>query len=100
MTDVADLIARLDALSIAWSLDRNNHRLYYEAVAENLDRLPADVGGYDESEIPPADRQAAIETDQLYEVKAWPTTPVGHLRVASHDLATALKRMVEALEAD
>lgn len=97
MTTLEELFAKLTDLSIAWSIERNEHRLDYVPLCHYINNHPLD---YDENDITPQHLQRALATDELVEVRAYPSTPVGFIEVAGPDLRTALERLVAALNGD
>lgn len=95
MRTLEELFARLTDLSIAWSVERNEHKLVYEPLAHYVNNHPLD---YDEEDITPEHLAAALKADELVEVRAYPATPGGFIEVAGPDLHTALQRLVDMLD--
>lgn len=68
----------------------NNHRDFYETVAQYLDR--------DNFELDPAIKAEMIASDTVVEVQCYAHTPVGAYLVLDHDIDRALTKMLEILE--
>lgn len=73
------------------SLQHNEHRSYYdsiekwEAAANHGDADPVDFGW-----VSVEQRQKAIETDSVWELRWYPRTPVGFIRLIACDLDVLL----------
>jgi hypothetical protein len=89
---VEELVAWLDANTLAWSVEVNEHKLYYDSAAERLARMRSlDIFEEDDPQ------EAMVAADRIVEARAYPTTPVGFVQVADVTVEAALRRLVDGL---
>lgn len=86
------LVHRLPRHECELVITHNPHRTDYATVARYLELCDERGHGYDESELAPEDRAAAIEADELWVIQWYPDTPVGSCVVAAATLERALAR--------
>lgn len=91
-----DLIRKLieknpNSISITYN---DNHSCYRNAREEI--ELLEELGCLDEENCPLDVRAKCAELDQLWEVRVYPTSPVGFVNFYHWDLTAALQKMCEA----
>lgn len=84
--DVLADMAWLDENAVTWSIEVNPERAVYEPRAEYLD--------YIDAEEP---REPLLAAPNLYDVRAYPSTPVGFVRTCDTNLADAVRRLREEI---
>lgn len=75
--------------AIHHSIQHNQHRVYYQEVADYLDE------GGTSGDITPEDRAECIRTGEVWEIHWYPNTPIGFHRVAAPTLERAIARAWE-----
>jgi hypothetical protein len=68
---------------IAHSIHLNEHRVYYQSVAEYLDDEGAPT-------VTPTDREECIRTGDVWVLHWYPETPIGFYRIAAPTLERLL----------
>lgn len=71
------------------TLEHNDHRNYYQSLADYLKDVEARGGTEPDWESPEA-RQRAIDTDEYWTLQWYPNTPVGFNHVAAPTLEECL----------
>lgn len=75
------------------SIGANNHRDYYQSVADYLFDC-----NLDDEDIDSVTLQKMIDTDTVIEVYCYPNTPIGSYRVFHYDVNMAMDLMLECVK--
>lgn len=84
------MLGRKLIAALSFTINKNEHKLYYETVEKYLSNLPIDFDVW----ISKEDKQKAIDTNVLWEIHWHPSTPVG-----SYSLyGTSLVEMIQHID--
>lgn len=90
MTEFKDLLPRHCALS----LGHNEHKVLYATVKEYLANVEA-MGGEPVDFVAEGEREKAIASNELWELRWYPTTPVSFCEVYASSLEALLKWLAD-----
>jgi hypothetical protein len=84
---ISAFLKLLPTRKVSLTITHNDHLCCYETVAESMGRKDWKAEGF----LSPEDRQAAIDTNELWEIQWYPETPVGFCTARGSTLVMAIK---------